>query len=299
MNLPKQVEIVEVGPRDGLQNEKEFIPTEIKIQLIHALNETGIKRMEATSFVSPKHVPQMADADTVFRTIEKREALQYMVLIPNKKGYDLATEAGANSLSLVVGVSEAFNLKNVRMSVAESLNQLSVVVNEAKSSNKFVRFNIATAFWCPYEGKIRDCDTLKIVRELLNMNVDEIVLCDTIGRATSSHVYRLFSQVLDLGPSVKITAHFHDTFGYAHANSLAALQAGVSSFDTSIGGLGGCPFAPGAAGNAATEDFVYMLEDMGIYTGVDYRKLIECVKIIKKYVGRKLTGRLHNVIDVV
>jgi hydroxymethylglutaryl-CoA lyase len=294
MNLPQHVEINEVGPRDGLQNEKKMIPTEIKLKLIHALNKTGIKRMEATSFVSPKHVPQMADADAVFRNIDKQEGMQYMALIPNKKGYELARNAGATSLALVVGASEAFNLKNVRMSVEDSLVQLGNVVEEAKNSNMFVRFHISTAFWCPYQGKVSETDTLNIVKKLEAMGVDEIVLCDTIGRANPKQVYQLFSQVLDLAPKAKVTAHLHDTFGFAQANSLAALHAGIASFDTSIGGLGGCPFAPGATGNAATEDFVYMLHEMGINTGVEYKELIECVNIVKKYVV--LTGRLHKLI---
>ncbi|MEX1030188.1 MAG: hydroxymethylglutaryl-CoA lyase [Paenibacillaceae bacterium] len=296
MNLPHQVEIIEVGPRDGLQNEKKFIPTELKIKLIHALNKTGIKRMEATSFVSPKHVPQMADADIVYKSIDKLDGLQYMALIPNKKGYELAKNVGVTSFSLVVGASETFNMKNVRMSVEDSLVQLGAVVEEAKQSKEFVRFHISTAFWCPYQGKVNEADTLNIVKRLESMGVDEIVLCDTIGRANPKQVYTLFSKVLDLDRQAKITAHFHDTYGFSQANSLAALYAGISSFDTSIGGLGGCPFAPGAAGNGSTEDFVYMLHEMGIETGVEYRELIECVNIIKKCVDRKLTGRLHTLI---
>jgi hydroxymethylglutaryl-CoA lyase len=280
MNLPQHVEIIEVGPRDGLQNEKKIIPTEIKLKLIHALSKTGIKRMEATSFVSPKHVPQMADADTVFRKIDKQKDIQYLALIPNQKGYELARDAGADSLALVVGASQAFNMKNVRMSVEESLAQLGAVVEQAKGSNLFIRFHISTAFWCPYQGKVSETDTLNIVKRLENMGVDEIVLCDTIGRANPKQVYQLFGQVLDLGPKAKVTAHFHDTFGFAQANALAALHAGISSFDTSIGGLGGCPFAPGSTGNAATEDFVYMLHEMGINTGIEYKELIECVNMV-------------------
>jgi hydroxymethylglutaryl-CoA lyase len=296
MNLPKFVEIIEVGPRDGIQNEKKFIPTDKKIELINELSKTGIKRMEATSFVSPKHVPQMSDADIVYSSINKLNNLQYMVLIPNKKGFDLALNAGANSFALVVAASQAFNKKNVRMSIEESLVQLRSVVEEAKILNKYIRFHISTAFWCPYQGRVTEIETLNIVKELVQLAVDEIVLCDTIGRANPMQVYALFSKVYDLGPKAKITAHFHDTYGFSQANSIAALQAGVSSFDTSIGGLGGCPFAPGAAGNGSTEDFIYMLHEMGIQTGVEYKKLMECVSIVKKLTDRKLTGHLHSLV---
>lgn len=295
MNLPKRVEIIESGPRDGIQNEKIFIPTDSKLQLIHALSETGIKRMEATSFVSPKHVPQMADGSEVFRNINKREDVQYMTLIPNKRGFDLAKDVGATSLALFVAASETFNKKNVRMSIEESLFQLSSVVEEAKNENMFIRFHISTAFYCPYEGPVQEGTTLGLVHALEKLNVDEIVLCDTIGRANPKQVYHLFGKTLDLSPTAKIAAHFHDTYGLSKANSLAALQAGITSFDTSIGGLGGCPFAPGAAGNDATEDFVFMLHEMGIETGIDFDKLMHCVTLIKKMTNRTLTGHLHKI----
>ncbi|SFE92571.1 hydroxymethylglutaryl-CoA lyase [Bacillus sp. OV194] len=295
MNLPNRVEIMESGPRDGIQNEKTFIPTEQKLQLIHALGETGIKRMEATSFVSPKHVPQMADADVVYRNIDQKPDLQYLVLIPNKRGFELAREAGAKNLALVAGVSETFNMKNVRMSVEESLHQLSLVVEEAKSEDMFVRFSIATSFHCPYEGIVAEETTLNMVKTLETLEVDEIVLCDTIGRANPHQVYQLFSKTLDLGTKAKVTAHFHDTYGFSKANSLAALQAGITSFDTAIGGLGGCPFAPGAAGNDSTEDFVFMLNEMGIETGIDFEKLMDCVSLVKEMTERRLTGHLQQV----
>ncbi|MED2974097.1 hydroxymethylglutaryl-CoA lyase [Fictibacillus sp. B-59209] len=294
MNLPKRVEIIESGPRDGIQNEKIFIPTEMKIKLINALGETGVKRMEATSFVSPKHVPQMSDADTVYRNIEKREDVQYMALIPNKKGFDLARKSGVTSLALVVGASQTFNMKNVRMSIEESLQQLRSVVEKAKDLNYFVRFHISTAFCCPYEGLVEEAETLRIVRTLETYGVDEIVLCDTIGRANPRQVHELFCRVFDSTPIAKITAHFHDTYGFSKANALAALQAGVSSFDTAIGGLGGCPFAPGAAGNDSTEDFVYMLHEMGIETGIDFDKLMNCVNLVKEMTERKLTGHIQQ-----
>ncbi|MGX9134871.1 hydroxymethylglutaryl-CoA lyase [Rummeliibacillus sp. JY-2-4R] len=295
MNLPKRVEIIESGPRDGIQNEKKLISTDLKLKLINALNETGIKRMEATSFVSPKHVPQMADAEMVFRNINKKRDIQYMALIPNRRGFELAINAGVTSHALFVAASEAFNKRNVRMSIDESLQQLVSVVEDAKSMDMFVRFHISTAFHCPFDGFVSEEAVLKIVKSLDALKVDEIVLCDTTGRANPKQVYQLFNNTLDLAPQAKITAHFHDTYGLSKANTLAALEAGVSSFDSSIGGLGGCPFAPGAAGNDSTEDLVFMLHEMGIETGIDLEKLMQCVDIIKEMTERNLTGHLYKV----
>lgn len=295
INLPKSVDILESGPRDGIQNEKTFIPTAKKLELINALSETGLKRIEATSFVSPKHVPQMADATEVYQNMMKKNDIQYLALIPNLRGFELAKKAGVREIALVAGASETFNKNNVRMSVEESLRQLSIVNETAKEDGMFVRFSIATSFFCPYEGLVSQETVLAMVKELEEMKVNEIVLCDTIGRANPKQVYELFSRVLDQGPTAKITAHLHDTYGLSKANSLAALHAGVSSFDTAIGGLGGCPFAPGAAGNDSTEDFVFMLHEMGIQTGVHFEKLMDCVKLVKSMTKRSLTGHLQQI----
>lgn len=295
MNLPKFVEIIEVGPRDGIQNEKVMIPTENKIELINLLSTTGIKRMEVTSFVSPKHVPQMADSEEVFKKIQKNNGVQQLALIPNLRGYQIAEEIGVNDIALFVAASETFNNKNVRMSVSESISQLSKVMERAKEQHKFIRFDISTAFYCPFEGQVPMKNVLSVVDLLEGFSVDEIVICDTVGRANPKQVYDLFSTVLDKSPQAKITAHFHDTYGLSKANSLAALEAGIASFDTSIGGLGGCPFAPGAAGNDSTEDFVFMLHEMGIETGIDLSKLMECVEFIKSFTDRDLTGHLHKI----
>lgn len=295
INLPKSVDILESGPRDGIQNEKTFIPTAKKLELINALSETGLKRIEATSFVSPKHVPQMADATEVYQNMMKKNDIQYLALIPNLRGFELAKKAGVREIALVAGASETFNKNNVRMSVEESLRQLSIVNETAKEDGMFVRFSIATSFYCPYEGFVSQETVLAMVKELEEMKVNEIVLCDTIGRANPKQVYELFSRVLDQGPTAKITAHLHDTYGLSKANSLAALHAGVSSFDTAIGGLGGCPFAPGAAGNDSTEDFVFMLHEMGIQTGVHFEKLMDCVKLVKSMTKRSLTGHLQQI----
>jgi hydroxymethylglutaryl-CoA lyase len=295
MNLPKRVEIIEVGPRDGLQNEANFIPTDKKIEVINALSQTGIKRIEATSFVHPIHVPQMKDAKEVWETMQQVEELQYMALIPNEKGYERARQSNVNAVSLVVGASNTFNQKNVRMTREESMFRLQPMVKQAQEEGVFVRFNIATAFWCPYDGRVEEQEVLDMVDQLRDLKVDEIVICDTIGRANPKQVYELFSRVFEASPEAKITAHFHDTYGFAQANVIAALQAGVTAFDSSIGGLGGCPFAPGAAGNVATEDLVMMLHEMGIETGIDLDKLLTCVTLVRPMTERQLTGHVHKV----
>lgn len=295
MQLPKKVDIIEVGPRDGLQNEANFIPTAKKIELINALNKTGIKRMEATSFVHPVYVPQMKDAKEVLEGIERKENIQYMALIPNEKGFERALQNGVNALSLVVGASDSFNLKNVKMTREESIDRFESVVENSKEQGIFLRYNIATSFWCPFEGMVDSELVLQMVRQLDSAGVDEIVICDTIGRANPAQVYELLSRIMDLSPKALLTAHFHDTFGLAQANIIAALQTGVTRFDASIGGLGGCPFAPGAAGNVATEDVVFMLHEMGIGTGIDLPKLLSCVEIVKPLTNRELTGHFHKV----
>ncbi|HWL13150.1 MAG TPA: hydroxymethylglutaryl-CoA lyase [Ureibacillus sp.] len=295
MQLPKKAEIIEVGPRDGLQNEANFISTEKKIELINALSNTGIKRMEATSFVHPVYVPQMKDASEVLAGIQRNPSIQYMALIPNEKGFERATQNNVDALSLVVGASDSFNLKNVKMTRDESIKKFESVVAKSNEQDIFLRYNIATAFWCPFEGKVDSALVLDMVREIDQSGVDEIVICDTIGKANPAQVYDLLSRIRELSPNALITAHFHDTYGLAQANIIAALQSGVTRFDASIGGLGGCPFAPGAAGNVATEDVVFMLHEMGIETGIDLPSLLSCVEIVKPITNRNLTGHLHKV----
>lgn len=295
MNFPKSVEIVEVGPRDGIQNEKNFIPTEHKVALINRLGETGLRRIEAASFVSPVHVPQMRDAGEVMQTISMRNNIQYMALVPNEKGYEIGLEKGVRAFNVVVGASDTFNQRNVRMSRSDSVARLKSIITRCKQQGQFIRYSIATAFWCPFEGRVEEGIVLQMAEEAAAAGVDEIAICDTIGRANPGQVYSLFSRVLDRSLGPKIAAHFHDTYGFAQANTIAALRAGVSVFDSAAGGLGGCPFAPGAAGNAATEDLVFMLQEMGIDTGVDVQKLLEIVDFVKTLTERKLTGRLHSV----
>jgi hydroxymethylglutaryl-CoA lyase len=297
MNVPKKVEIIEVGPRDGLQNEANFIPTEDKISLINALNKTGIKRMEATSFVHPTYVPQMKDAKEVLEGIVQAPDIQYMALVPNKRGFDRAIEQGVRAVSLVVGASNSFNLKNVKMTREESIQKLEDVILKAKAEDVFVRYNIATAFWCPFEGIMDSSLVLEIAKRIDRLGVDEIVFCDTIGRANPKQVYSLLKDMMEMQPAAMITAHFHDTYGLAQANIIAALQAGVTRFDASIGGLGGCPFAPGAAGNVATEDVVFMMNELGIETGIDLESLQSCLGLIRKISNRDLMSHYNMILE--
>lgn len=297
MKTPEKVDIIEVGPRDGIQNESIFISTDKKIELINALNKTGIKRMEATSFVHPKYVPQMRDAKDVLEGIEVDPSIQYMALIPNEKGYDRAIASGIKALSLVVGASDSFNLKNVKMTREKSIESFETVIKKAKDQDIFIRYNIATSFWCPFEGKVDSSIVLDMVEKAEQLGVDEIVICDTIGRANPLQVFHLLEKTISLETKAVLTAHFHDTYGMALANVTAALEAGVTRFDASIGGLGGCPFAPGAAGNAATEDIVFMLHEMGIETGIDLNQLLACVELVKPLTNRNLTGHLNKVED--
>ncbi|MGG5253714.1 hydroxymethylglutaryl-CoA lyase [Neobacillus sp. SM06] len=285
--LPKKVTIVEVGPRDGLQNEKSLIQTDIKKQFIAELRNAGIKEMELTSFVSPKWVPQMTDAAEIVADCLGSGA-RSIVLAPNRKGIDRVYMTNCRAVAVFVGVSNTFNQKNINKTTKESLSELQPIISELKEKGYFVRACISTAFYCPYEGKINSTDTLELCRQFVRFGVDELSVADTIGMAVPNEAYFLFSQLKQEFPRTLLTAHFHDTRKLALANILACLQAGIDRFDTSAGGLGGCPFAPGAAGNAATEDVVYMLERMGIDTGVELGKLIRAVEVIRPHLSRPI-----------
>jgi len=295
LSLPKKVTIIEVGPRDGLQNEKRLVPTGIKKQFISNLRSAGLQEMELTSFVSPKWVPQMGDAAEIAADCLD-EKTRNIVLAPNRRGIDRIYSTNCKAIAVFVGVSNSFNFKNINKSTRDSLAELKPIIHELKQKNYFVRACISTAFYCPYEGKISESDTLALCHEFVQTGVDELSVADTIGMASPNESFSLFSQLKSRFNEILITAHFHDTRKLALANILAALQAGIDRFDTSAGGLGGCPFAPGAAGNAATEDVVYMLERMGIATGVDLNKLMTAIEVVIPYLSRKIeTGyyRLH------
>ncbi|MED1205261.1 hydroxymethylglutaryl-CoA lyase [Heyndrickxia acidicola] len=286
MNLPEKVTMVEVGPRDGLQNEKNFVPTEVKQLFIQKLKNAGIHEMEITSFVSPKWVPQMKDAaDIAAAHIHNGHTI---VLAPNRKGVDLAIEQGAKAIALFVGVSNRFNQKNINKTTRESMKEILPIIKELKQRRIFVRACISTAFYCPFEGKISEQATLQLCEEFAAAGVDELSVADTIGLAAPTEAYSLFSQLKDRLPDVLLTAHFHDTRKMALANIYAALQAGIDRFDSSAGGLGGCPFAPGATGNVATEDVVFMLERMGIKTGIDLPGLVEAIDVVASSLSRTI-----------
>ncbi|MGG1675055.1 hydroxymethylglutaryl-CoA lyase [Neobacillus sp. NRS-1170] len=295
LNLPKKVTIIEVGPRDGLQNEKLFVPTEIKKQFIAALRDAGLQEMELTSFVSPKWVPQMGDAaEIVTDCLDDRT--RNIVLSPNRKGIDRVYSTDCEAVAVFVGVSNTFNLKNINKTTKDSMEELKPIIHELKEKNYFVRACISTSFYCPYEGKISEIDTLSLCHDFVEAGVDELSVADTIGMAAPDEAYSLFSQLKAEFPGVLLTAHFHDTRKLALANILASLQAGIDRFDSSAGGLGGCPFAPGASGNAATEDVVYMLERMGIATGVNLEKLVDAIEIVRPHLSRSIDSgyyRLH------
>ncbi|WP_144547583.1 hydroxymethylglutaryl-CoA lyase [Bacillus sp. X1(2014)] len=295
LNLPKKVTIIEVGPRDGLQNEKLFVPTVIKKQFISRLRNAGLHEMELTSFVSPKWVPQMSDAAEIVTDCLVADD-RNIVLAPNRRGIDRVYSTDCQAVAVFVGVSNSFNLKNINKTTKDSMTELVPIISELKEKNYFVRACISTAFYCPYEGKINESDTIKLCKEFVDAGVDELSVADTIGMAAPDECFALFSQLKKLFSHTLLTAHFHDTRKLALANIFASLQAGIDRFDTSAGGLGGCPFAPGASGNVATEDVVYMLERMGIDTGVDLNKLIDAIEVVRPHLSRQIESgyyRLH------
>lgn len=286
MNLPKKATIIEVGPRDGLQNEQSFVDTEVKKEFIRQLAAAGIKEMEITSFVSPKWVPQMRDASEVVHAAP--DGIRSIVLAPNRRGVDRVLETSSKAVAVFVGVSNTFNKKNINKTTEESMAELKPIISELKDKGFFVRACVSTAFHCPYEGKVAESDTLSLCQKFADAGVDELSVADTIGMAVPTESFSLFSRIKKELPDVLIAAHFHDTRRTALANILAALQAGIDRFDSSAGGLGGCPFAPGATGNVATEDVVYMLERMGIDTGIDLKKLIEAIDTIAPAISRPI-----------
>ncbi|MFZ2491697.1 MAG: hydroxymethylglutaryl-CoA lyase [Thermoanaerobaculia bacterium] len=286
------VRIVEVGPRDGLQNEKVTIPTQTKIDYITALGDAGLRVIEAGAFVSPKWVPQMADTAEVYRNIPKDPGVEYPVLVPNERGLDRAIEAGVKSISIFTAASESFNKRNINMSIDESFANYAPVAFRAVREGIKVRGYVSTAFGCPYEGNVEPEKVLEVSARLLDLGCYEVSVGDTIGVGTPIQVQGVVGVLLQVIPASKLAMHFHDTRGTALANTLATLEMGISTFDASAGGLGGCPYAPGASGNLATEDLVYMLDRMGIETGVSLDRLVEAAAIIAPYLDHPLPGRV-------
>lgn len=290
-HMPKQVRIVEVGPRDGLQNEEKHVPTEDKIRLIGALAQSGLKNIEITSFVSPKWIPQLADCSEVAAGVALPEDVTVSALVPNMKGYESAKKAGLKYIALFMSATESHSKKNINKSIDDALETLAEVASQARKDGLRVRCYVSVVFECPYEGPVHPAQVEKITKRLLEMGVDEISLGDTIGAATPNQVVALVQMLQQHVDISKIALHFHDTRGTALANVLAGLDCGISIFDSSLGGMGGCPYAPGAAGNLATEDLVYMLHGLGIETGVDLDKLIMAGKLAEDILGKKLPGR--------
>ncbi|MGH2317550.1 hydroxymethylglutaryl-CoA lyase [Planococcus sp. SE5232] len=291
-SLPKNATIIEVGPRDGLQNEGKLVKTEDKLQFIAALQQAGIQEMELTSFVSPKWVPQMADAKEIVAQTEK--VGRQFVLTPNERGINAALESGAQSLAVFVGVSNTFNKKNINKTTEESMEALKSLIINLKKQDIFVRACISTAFYCPFEGAVSPEATLALCRQFVEWGVDELSVADTIGMANPKESYELFAKLVEAFPDILMTAHFHDTRRMALANISAALQAGVTRFDASAGGLGGCPFAPGATGNVATEDVVNMLHRMDVQTGIDLDMLCQAIEKIEPHVTNPVTTGMYT-----
>ena len=285
------VKIVEVGARDGLQNEKVTIPTEVKVEYITALADAGLRVIEAGAFVSPKWVPQMADTAEVYRNIPKDPGVEYPVLVPNLKGLERAIEAGVKSIAIFTASSETFNKRNINMSIDESFENYAPVAARAMAENIRVRGYVSTAFGCPYEGDVAAEKVLEVTARLLDLGCYEVSIGDTIGVGTPMQVQGVIGMLMQVIPPSKLAMHFHDTRGTALANTLAALEMGVPTFDASSGGLGGCPYAPGASGNLATEDLLYMLDKMGIETGVSLDRVVAASAIIAPYLDHPLPGR--------
>ena len=286
MSLPSKVKIVEVGPRDGLQNEKQVVPTEIKIELINRLADAGVSVIEATSFVSPKWVPQMGDNSAVMAGITRHPAAVYPVLTPNLQGFDSAVQAGATEVAIFGAASESFSRKNINCSIAESLKRFEPVVSAASALEIKVRGYVSCVVGCPYEGAIDPEQVASVAQTLFDMGCYEVSLGDTIGVGNPATISRMIEACAKRVPVAKLAGHYHDTYGMAIANIYASLQAGVAVFDSSIAGLGGCPYAKGASGNVASEDVVYLLHGLGIETGIDLAKLASIGDWISSAINR-------------
>ena len=291
MKLPSKVKLVDVGPRDGLQNEKGAVPAAVKIELVHRLQDAGLTEIEVTSFVSPKWVPQMADAAEVMAGIHRKPGVRYSVLTPNMKGFEAAVLSKPDEIVVFAAASEAFSQRNINCSIAESIERFRPVVAAAREKNIYVRGAISCAVGCPYEGEVAPKRVELVARLLKEIGVQHVGVADTIGVGTPVKVQRAMDAALKHYDINDVSGHFHDTYGQALANTLISLEMGVWQFDTSSAGLGGCPYAKGATGNVATEDVVYLLHGMGIDTGIDLDKLIDAGKFISDFLERKPNSR--------
>jgi len=291
MNLPAKVKLVDVGPRDGLQNEKSPVPAAVKIELVHRLQDAGLTEIEVTSFVSPKWVPQMADAAEVMAGMQRKPGVRYSVLTPNMKGFESALTTKPDEIVVFAAASEAFSQRNINCSIADSIERFAPVVAAAKAAGIYTRGAISCAVGCPYEGDVAPSQVELVARLMKSIGVEHMGVADTIGVGTPLMVQRAMEAALKHYALDDISGHFHDTYGQALGNTLISLQMGVWQFDTSIAGLGGCPYAKGATGNVATEDVLYMLHGMGIETGIDMDKLVDAAQFISDFLGRKPNSR--------
>ena len=292
MRLPKFVKIVEVGPRDGLQKERLIVPLDVKIELINRLTASGLTSIEATSFVSPKWMPQMADNAQVMAGITRKPGVSYPVLVPNLQGFEAAVAAGATEVAVFGAASETFSEKNINCSIAQSIERFEMVAKAAAKLGVKVRGAVSCALGCPYEGEIAPSAVAEVASRMFALGCYEIFLGDTIGVGTPGKAQAMVDAVADKMPREKLAVHFHDTYGQALANILAVLERGISVIDSSVAGLGGCPYAAGAAGNVASEDLLYMLNGLGIETGVDLDLLIDAGNYISEILGRPSNSRV-------
>jgi hydroxymethylglutaryl-CoA lyase len=295
--MPRAVRLVEVGPRDGLQNEKTPVPTDVKVALIDLLTEAGMPAIEATSFVSPKWVPQMADAAEVMARIRRAPGVRYPVLTPNLQGFEAARAAGADEVAVFVAATESFSKRNINCSIAESLERARPIFDAARAHAIRVRGYVSVVLGCPYEGEVAPEAVARVAAALHAMGAYEVSLGDTIGKGTAGRTQALFRRVAQDVPIAALAGHFHDTYGQALANLYAALELGVATFDCSVAGLGGCPYAKGATGNVASEDVLYLLDGLGIATGVDMTKLRRAGRFISDFLGRAPDSRVARALD--
>jgi hydroxymethylglutaryl-CoA lyase len=292
MNVPSEVSIVEVGPRDGLQNESKIVSTAVKIELIDRLSATGLRAIEATAFVSPKWVPQMADNAEVMAGIRRESGIRYPVLVPNMKGFEGALRARCDEVAVFAAASESFSRRNINCSVDESLDRFAPVVAAARKNKVRVRGYISCVLGCPYEGRVPAAAVARVAGRLFDMGCYEISLGDTIGTGTAGETQEMIDAVTERVPVENVAGHFHDTYGQALANVLAAMERGVAVFDSSVAGLGGCPYARGATGNVATEDLLYMLNGLGIRTGVHLDAVVDTARFISDALDRPPVSRV-------
>ncbi|HVL75927.1 MAG TPA: hydroxymethylglutaryl-CoA lyase [Noviherbaspirillum sp.] len=296
MTLPTKVKLVEVGPRDGLQNEKETIPAEVKIELVDRLTDAGFSNIEAASFVSPKWVPQMATSAEVMEKITRKPGVIYSALTPNMKGFEAALAAKADEVVIFGAASEAFSQKNINCSIAESIERFREVAEAAKRNNIRLRGSISCTMGCPYQGEVPLDAVADVVRRMRDLGCDEIDIADTIGVGTPRKVQAVMERAAREIPIAQLSGHFHDTYGQALANIYASMEVGVSIFHSSVAGLGGCPYAKGATGNVSTEDVLYMMNGLGIETGIDLDKVVDAGQFISRHLGRKAASRAGNAI---